>query len=65
MLPLNSKCLTALLLRQMARGLAIPTSRGIVGIWTFITEKINEMEKNLMDMQVTLQEGEERTSISL
>ena len=57
-LPLNSKQLTATLLRQMARGLGVPISAGIADIRTLITAKLEVMGKNQMNTQVIILEGE-------
>ena len=64
-LPLNSKKLTGVLLKQLARGLEIPTSSSGDDLRTLIEGKLGEMGHDPRNTQAVLQEAETGINISL
>lgn len=64
-LPLNSRCLTAALLRQLAVGLGVPSTASQGDLCLIIEGKLSEAGHEPLPTQVVLQEKVRSTLISL
>ena len=64
-LPLNSKCLTASLLRQLAAGLGVPSAASLGDLHTMIEGKLSEGGHDPLRTQVVLREVERGTLVCL
>ena len=64
-LPLNSRKLTGVLLRQLARGLEIPTTSSRDELRTLIEGKLGDIGHDPQNTQAVLQEAETGANISL
>ena len=64
-LPLNSKKLTGVLLKQLARGLEIPTTSSGDELRTLIEGRLGDMGRDPRNTQAVLQEAETGVNISL
>ena len=64
-LPLNSKRLTAVLIRQLARALEIPTTASLEDVRMLIDGKLEEMGHEPMNVQAVLRPGETVTNVAL
>ena len=64
-LPLNSKRLIASVLKQIARGLEVPTTASLDAIRQLIDGKLEEMGRDPRSTQVIIEEGEKGIHVSL
>ena len=65
MLPLNLKRLTTDLLEQLARAMNVPTAASVDDLRQLISGKLEEMDKEPMNVQVVLKEAGRGTCLRL
>ena len=63
--PLNSRRLTAALLKQLASGLGVPTTGTAEDIRALVSGKLEESGKDPMNVQIFLREGESGVEMNL